>query len=539
MAVVRELVNLFSFEEKPGSGSSNMESKFQTLKSSATNVLAGITAVTGAIGTMVAATDQLSKAKDTMRAMTDGTEEFRSEWERMTEFAESTPFSVDQSINAWTRLKQTGVSTSNEMIRALGNMAAGTGKNMDQMVEAVADATRGEFERLKEFGIAAEKAGDQVKFTYKGVTQTVENEAGAIANFLKKTGQENFAGLMEQRMQRLGPAFTAVADKVKLFFLEVQEAGALQDTLVPILQSVASGLDAARKGADSLAKTVGDALTVAVAVAVGPLAAIGTLLWGALEAISFVVPGLNAMEVAVWLLVGAFSAWMGFQWIQMLSSAVGIIWGKVAALNAAQVAAWLNAAAAAAMWAAYTGGAILLLLLLEDIWTWFQGGDSMFGDFLNWGLEMWNSLEAKTNEFMNWIRSKLPGPFKHVFDVIQGWYTLLIKLFTGQWQDAFNMIKGWIDKLWSLASNIPGVGDNGDLAVAGAGATSPALDAANNATTSGGNQTQNNIEVSVEQDNKGDIGSPKELENATRQGVNEGLSDAVEQAGQQQNGGSV
>jgi hypothetical protein len=36
------------------------------------------------------------------------------------------------------------------------------GKDMMQMIEAVADASTGEFERLKEFGIKASKQGDQV-----------------------------------------------------------------------------------------------------------------------------------------------------------------------------------------------------------------------------------------------------------------------------------------------------------------------------------------------------------------------------------------
>ena len=34
------------------------------------------------------------------------------------------------------------------------------GKDLSQMIEAVADATTGEFERLKEFGIKAGKEGD-------------------------------------------------------------------------------------------------------------------------------------------------------------------------------------------------------------------------------------------------------------------------------------------------------------------------------------------------------------------------------------------
>ena len=63
--------------------------------------------------------------------------------------------SFDSSRRHWTL----------EVAAAYGDTASAMGKSLDDMVEAVADAATGEFERLKEFGIRASKNGDRVSFT--------------------------------------------------------------------------------------------------------------------------------------------------------------------------------------------------------------------------------------------------------------------------------------------------------------------------------------------------------------------------------------
>ena len=64
-------------------------------------------------------------------------------------------------------------------------------------------AGTGEFERLKEFGIKASKEGDNVSFTFRGVTTTVKNSAAEIEGYLIKLGETNFGGAMADRMATL------------------------------------------------------------------------------------------------------------------------------------------------------------------------------------------------------------------------------------------------------------------------------------------------------------------------------------------------
>lgn len=88
------------------------------------------------------------------------------------EFANETPFGNDEVIDAAVRLKSYNYDPK-RLMTILGDMAGAYGKTLEQSVEAYADASRGEFERLKEFGIqkdevlkyAKETMGKEVKMS--------------------------------------------------------------------------------------------------------------------------------------------------------------------------------------------------------------------------------------------------------------------------------------------------------------------------------------------------------------------------------------
>ncbi|MGI4760602.1 MAG: hypothetical protein ACRYF0_07850 [Janthinobacterium lividum] len=94
--------------------------------------------------------------------------------------AANTPISVDALTSSFIKFVNRGLTPSMAELRKLGDLASSQGKDFDQLTEAVLDAGTGEFERLKEFGIGASKAGDQVTFSFKGVNTTVANTPGAI-----------------------------------------------------------------------------------------------------------------------------------------------------------------------------------------------------------------------------------------------------------------------------------------------------------------------------------------------------------------------
>lgn len=103
--------------------------------------------------------------------------------------AAKTPFSVDELTASYVKLVNRGFKpTEKEMIR-MGDLAASVGKSFDQLTEAILDASTGEFERLKEFGIKASKQGDIIKFTFKGITTEVRNSDTAIQDYVLSLGE--------------------------------------------------------------------------------------------------------------------------------------------------------------------------------------------------------------------------------------------------------------------------------------------------------------------------------------------------------------
>jgi len=103
-------------------------------------------------------------------------------------FAAKTPFSVQEVTAAFVKLANQGFTPTTDELRKLGDLASSTGKTFDQLAEAILDAQSGQFERLREFGIRAEKQGDQVKFTFKGVETQTKFTSASIQEYLLSLG---------------------------------------------------------------------------------------------------------------------------------------------------------------------------------------------------------------------------------------------------------------------------------------------------------------------------------------------------------------
>lgn len=141
------------------------------------------------------------------------------------DFATETPFDLNQVTDSFTKLVNYGLTPSERALRSYGDTSSALGKTMEQMIEAVADAATGQFERLKEFGIKSSKEGDVVKFTFRGVTESVRNDAASIEEYLIKLGENNFGGSMAAQMDTLGGAASNLGDAWQSLFMAISRAG--------------------------------------------------------------------------------------------------------------------------------------------------------------------------------------------------------------------------------------------------------------------------------------------------------------------------
>lgn len=207
-------------------------------------VLAGIAAGFVALGIAgLEAAAKVEKFQANLLTMTKSTTAMRSAWAGLVEFANKTPFTLDQSVEGFTKLRALGLATSEAIMMSYGNTAAAMGKTMSQMVEAVADATTGEFERLKEFGIKAKQSGDSVAFTFQGVTTKVGKNAKEIQDYLVKIGSVNFGGAMSRQMDTLSGAFSNFEDKLFIFMSSMGD-GMFGNAVKGIVNAAAEGIGA-------------------------------------------------------------------------------------------------------------------------------------------------------------------------------------------------------------------------------------------------------------------------------------------------------
>lgn len=142
---------------------------------------------------VINATSQFQKFEAVLTNLTGSNEEAKQLIATFSQFAAETPFQVEEVVGAYVKLRNTGITPNVDALRKLGDVASASGKDLNQLVEALIDAQVGENERLKEFGIRAQKVGEVTKFTFRGVTTEVKNTSEAINEYI--TGLGDVAGV--------------------------------------------------------------------------------------------------------------------------------------------------------------------------------------------------------------------------------------------------------------------------------------------------------------------------------------------------------
>lgn len=186
----------------------------------------------GALGVAVAGLRSIVKTTAEFQALegqlitaTGSVEKATLAFQAIQDFAAQTPYDLKQATEGFTRLVNMGLTPSERAMRSYGNTASAMGKSMMQMIDAVADAATGEYERLKEFGIKTKREGDNISFTFQGVTTTVKNNAAEIEQYLMSIGENQFAGAMERQMETLNGAFSNLGDSWEILKNTIGEGG--------------------------------------------------------------------------------------------------------------------------------------------------------------------------------------------------------------------------------------------------------------------------------------------------------------------------
>ena len=200
---------------------------------------------------LVASQRNFDKLNSGLITMTGSAENAAKAFQVLQQFAKETPYGLNQAVEGFTKLVALGLNPSKEALISYGNTAAAMGKDLNQMIEAVADAATGEFERLKEFGIKASQQGDSVSFTFRGVTTTVKKNSEEIQKYLLNIGNTDFAGAMDVRAKTLDGVLSSLADTFDGLVLNIAQSGfgdavaeqasAAEDAIQSLSDSIGSG----------------------------------------------------------------------------------------------------------------------------------------------------------------------------------------------------------------------------------------------------------------------------------------------------------
>lgn len=198
-------------------------------------IIGGAVALMGLGKAVVGTVASFETLRTGLISVTGSAEAADKAFNKIREFAKVTPFQVEEVAGAFRKLSVRGLNPSERALTSYGDTASAMGKSLDQMVEAVADATMGEFERLKEFGIKAKKQGNFVEFTFDGVTTKVKNDSKEIEGYLIGLGETKFAGGMERQSKTLAGMWSTLKDAAAGFIFEIGEGGLL-DGLRELMQ---------------------------------------------------------------------------------------------------------------------------------------------------------------------------------------------------------------------------------------------------------------------------------------------------------------
>lgn len=388
--------------------------RFRSRLTSLPNLLTGAFATLGvaALGRKVLETTSNFERMDAVLTNTLGSQgAARKVLGDIQEFAARTPFQVDGLTDSWVRLANQGFKPTMAEMTMLGDLASSTGKDFTQLTEAVIDAQVGEFERLKEFGIRAQKEGDRVKFTFKGQTKEVQFTDQAIQDYILSLGElEGVQGAMAAISGTTGGQLSNLQDRVTMLYKDI--ADALKPAIATVIEIMGQWIEKLR-GAVAWAQENRETV----------------MRW--VVALGYVVGGFTAIFVAAKI----FGAVVG-----IVQTVVGVFNFFVSAIKAARAAMVLfnivvSANPIGLIILAIAGTIASIALLIKN----FDNIKSYMANFTKWMLEnhpfrwmidlidrVFPGFKASVNNLLqgimdgfkkafDWLNEKIFMPFKNLF----------------------------------------------------------------------------------------------------------------------------
>jgi hypothetical protein len=403
------------------------------LRSTMTGVVAPLGAVVGLgaaasfgglVGKVVQTSAQFEKFQTILETVEGSSEKARASMNWVSDFATKTPYELQEVTDSFVKLKAYGIDPQAGALKAAGDAAAAMGKPLEQAVEALADAMTGENERLKEFGIKASKAGDQIVYTWTENGKTMAAKVSAsnkamIQSTLQGIWNRRYGGAMDKLSGTWDGMLSNLKDGVARFMLSIGDAGLfgfLKNELGGLLAKLNTMADDGSLKA--LATTISNELVTAFKELKAWAESVD---WkGVWQDVKDVASGIKTLIESIGGFKGvaiAFGAVLAVNIISPLYMIVGAL-GRLGLSLVASVGGW-SAIGGAIMG---VGRAIVIvgrLFLMNPIglaisaiigagWLLYENWETIKG----WFVDFFNWLPNKISEVAGWLKSLVPDWLK-------------------------------------------------------------------------------------------------------------------------------
>lgn len=241
-----------------------------------------------AISSFLETSSQFEQYETTLKSITGSSEQAKKSMDWIGDFTARTPFQLNQTTEAFVKMKAYGLDPMDGTLSTLGDTASAMGKDIIQAVEAMADAVTGENERLKEFGVKASKQGEKIAYAWsdssgKSRNIVIQNNKEMIQSTLNAIFNEKYVGAMEAQSNTWNGIISNMSDSWTMFQKDVMSEGLF--AYFKSLAKIISGY--MRTG-------FGDAKTAAKGFSDGVIEYIN----GAIRAVGFLKDAVSGMSLA-------------------------------------------------------------------------------------------------------------------------------------------------------------------------------------------------------------------------------------------------
>jgi hypothetical protein len=173
----------------------------------------GIEGIRRIVGSVIEITSEFERLQARLVGVTGGTKQAAETFEILEEIADATIYTEEQLTDAFLKLANMGLTPSERALKAYADIASATGVEIQTLVDATVSASMGMTRGLKNFGVHATVEGENLKVTFRGITEVIKNDAESIQNYLIKIGETSYAGAAGRQLRTMGGAVKELRDE--------------------------------------------------------------------------------------------------------------------------------------------------------------------------------------------------------------------------------------------------------------------------------------------------------------------------------------